>query len=170
MASDMNIHPQRQAMMESSGLASITTTPPLVLVDVQSLNNSRNLAKSKKQQTLQGAISKIRAHPGLKSLPTMAKSSKASIIEAVESVIQYQFKNTELLWEALHSRGVNHGESSRVVPEDGNLRLAIVGDAVLKTLSGRRLVCRWNEDQRYDSVIAGERIDQNTDSNPRAFQ
>jgi len=61
----------------------------------------------------------------------MASASKINTTEAVESLIQYKFTNTDLLWEALHTRGIDTGVADRIIHRDGNLRLAIVGDAVI---------------------------------------
>ncbi len=63
----------------------------------------------------------------------MAEKSKASTIEAVESLVQYRFTNSDLLWEALHTRGaLSSRVPGRIMHADGNLRLAILGDAVLQ--------------------------------------
>ena len=43
-------------------------------------------------------------------------------IEAVETLVQYKFHDSALLWEALHTQGPT---------PDGNKRLAIVDDSVL---------------------------------------
>ena len=57
----------------------------------------------------------------------MSDTRKAEAMEAVETIIQYHFKNKELLWEALQAAGASSSSTG-----DGNKRLAIVGDAVLK--------------------------------------
>lgn len=88
--------------------------------------------KVNKQHTLQGAVKKPLGHSKLNSVSNMANSSKESIIEAVESIIQYKFTNTDLLWEALHSRGMSKQIPGKAPHTDGNLRLAVLGDAVLQ--------------------------------------
>ena len=58
---------------------------------------------------------------------TMASiSAKIATIEAVESVIQYKFNHSALLWEALQCPG-----SPDAKHPNGNKRLAIIGDTVL---------------------------------------
>lgn len=53
----------------------------------------------------------------------MISHQKEATIEAVESLIQYKFKDSELVWEALHT----FTSSS-----DANKRLAVIGDSVLQ--------------------------------------
>lgn len=53
-------------------------------------------------------------------------SAKEAIIEAVETIIQYRFNHTALLWDALQCPG-----SPNAAHPNGNKRLAIIGDAVL---------------------------------------
>ena len=62
----------------------------------------------------------------------MASIHKTITIRAVESLIQYKFHNTDLLWEALHSRQIRIDSCGAAVPPDGNKRLAIIGDAVMQ--------------------------------------
>lgn len=51
-----------------------------------------------------------------------------AMVQAAESIIHYSFSDKELLWEALQAAGSN---MSFCYPE-GNKRLAMIGDAVLK--------------------------------------
>lgn len=51
---------------------------------------------------------------------------KVATIEAVESLIQYKFNHSALLWEALQCPG-----SPDAKHPNGNKRLAIIGDTVL---------------------------------------
>lgn len=62
----------------------------------------------------------------------MVTDKKTAAIEAVETLIQYKFKETELLWEALNTGPVaSLGQLAR--PDgDGNKRLAVIGDSVLQ--------------------------------------
>lgn len=62
----------------------------------------------------------------------MITDKKTAAIEAVETLIQYKFKETELLWEALNTGPVaSPGQLAR--PNgDGNKRLAVIGDSVLQ--------------------------------------
>ncbi|KAM0794753.1 ribonuclease III domain-containing protein [Usnea florida] len=53
-------------------------------------------------------------------------AAKEATIEAVESIIQYKFNHSALLWEALQCPG-----SPDAKHPNGNKRLAIIGDTVL---------------------------------------
>ena len=55
----------------------------------------------------------------------MIQGQNHARIEAVESLIQYKFKNTALLLEALYVNGPGNAK------HDGNKRLAVIGDSVL---------------------------------------
>ncbi|KAK3080992.1 hypothetical protein LTS18_011228 [Coniosporium uncinatum] len=53
--------------------------------------------------------------------------------QAIEAMLAYQFKNPDLLWEALQAAGscvTNIG--GRRLFNDGNKRLALVGDAAMR--------------------------------------
>ena len=52
--------------------------------------------------------------------------AKVATIEAVETIIQYKFNHSALLWEALQCPG-----SPDAKHPNGNKRLAIIGDTVL---------------------------------------
>ncbi len=60
----------------------------------------------------------------------MQSSQEAATIEAVESLIQYKFKDSALLWEALNTRPVI--TLGLPVPLEGSKRLAVIGDSVLQ--------------------------------------
>lgn len=60
----------------------------------------------------------------------MLSPQKAATIEAVESLIQYKFKDSALLWEALNIKPVI--TPGLPVPPEGNKRLAVIGDSVLQ--------------------------------------
>lgn len=63
---------------------------------------------------------------------TMARLSMEITVQNVQSTIRYRFKYPLLLWKAMQAAGSNILTiSSRPLPE-GNERLAIVSDAVLK--------------------------------------
>lgn len=62
----------------------------------------------------------------------MALTQREATIEAVESIIQYKFTNSSLLWEALHTNSQHPTIGGQPIPPDGNKRLAIVGDAVMQ--------------------------------------
>lgn len=62
----------------------------------------------------------------------MSLTPKHPTIEAVETIIQYRFNHTALLWEALQCTGIALDSEGQAVPPGGNKRLAIVGDAVLR--------------------------------------
>lgn len=59
----------------------------------------------------------------------MASQRDVKVAKA-EDIIHYVFGNAELLWEALQAAGSN---TMHTYPE-GNKRLAMIGDAVLKTV------------------------------------
>ena len=59
-------------------------------------------------------------------------SDKDTTIRAVETLIQYRFRNAALLWEALQVPGSGTVGAGKTKPADGNKRLAIVGDAALR--------------------------------------
>ncbi|KAL2040772.1 hypothetical protein N7G274_006230 [Stereocaulon virgatum] len=62
----------------------------------------------------------------------MTSDEKASAIRAVETLIQYKFHKTDLLWEALQTSKMSAlSTNARLLPE-GNRRLAIVGDAAMQ--------------------------------------
>jgi len=60
----------------------------------------------------------------------MMSHEKTATIEAVESLIQYKFKDSALLWEALNTKPVV--TPGLPVPPEGNKRLAVIGDSVLQ--------------------------------------
>lgn len=60
----------------------------------------------------------------------MLSHQKAATIEAAESLIQYKFKDSALLWEALNTGPVL--TPGLPVPPEGNKRLAVIGDTVLQ--------------------------------------
>lgn len=53
-------------------------------------------------------------------------SSKQQAITAVQNILQYIFEDQQLLWLALQAAG------SGIGPTDGNKKLAMIGDAVMK--------------------------------------
>ncbi|CAD6592085.1 MAG: hypothetical protein ASARMPRED_005972 [Alectoria sarmentosa] len=57
---------------------------------------------------------------------------KLDTIDAVESLIQYRFNHTALLWEALQCSGIIFDSEGQAVLPDGNKRLAIIGETVLR--------------------------------------
>lgn len=59
----------------------------------------------------------------------MSAIQKSNTLQAVETILNYHFINSELLWEALQAAGSLYpGEGLRA---EGNKRLALVGDEVL---------------------------------------
>lgn len=55
-----------------------------------------------------------------------------NMIHRVEDVIGYKFKDNDIVWEALQAAGSVVRQSGNRSFREGNKRLAIVGDAVLK--------------------------------------
>lgn len=55
-----------------------------------------------------------------------------SVQEAAESIIDYHFASPELLEEALQAAGASVSEKSVSGDREGNKRLALVGDTLLR--------------------------------------
>ena len=55
---------------------------------------------------------------------------KKRALQEVQEIIQYEFTDTALLWEALQAADLIVNSAGDPVPNDGNKRLALVGDAV----------------------------------------
>ena len=73
----------------------------------------------------------------------MATTQILNVTRGVERVIGHSFNDPLILWEALQAAGSSvRSAGSRRFP-DGNKRLAILGDTILKLV----LVSRW-----YDSA------------------
>ena len=62
----------------------------------------------------------------------MALSEKGIRIHAVETLVRHRFHTPALLWEALQGPTVLIDSAGKPVPPDGNKRLAIGGDAVIR--------------------------------------
>lgn len=86
----------------------------------------------------------------------MPLTPKHPTIEAVETIIQYSFNHTALLWEALQCSGIAFDSEGQTVPPGGNKRLAIIGDAVLRLALA--------EDWYKGSDTTGKRIQQKSSS------
>ena len=81
-------------------------------------------------------------HTFMTSMIKMDAAQKAFTLQAVETKIQYQFQNLELLWEALHAAGAiptydMHGHD--ILLEKGNKRLALVGGVIARSA----LTSKW---------------------------
>lgn len=63
----------------------------------------------------------------------MDSRANAKIARA-EAVIDYSFQDANIVWEALQAPGSGVVRSGTRSIRDGNKRLAIVGDAVLKLI------------------------------------
>ena len=62
----------------------------------------------------------------------LAATQVARSLEGVEAILEYKFKDSLLLWEALQTKGsVVKSIGVKPIPE-GNTRLAILGDSVLR--------------------------------------
>lgn len=61
----------------------------------------------------------------------MAATTMANKIQGVEDAIGYHFNDSQLLWEALSAPGCTRIPGTRHTL-DGNRRLAMLGDSILK--------------------------------------
>lgn len=68
----------------------------------------------------------------------MATAQMLNVTGEVENIIGYSFSDPLILWEALQAAGASRAAGSRHFP-DGNKRLAVLGDAILKLV----LVSDW---------------------------
>ncbi|KAL9630636.1 MAG: hypothetical protein Q9164_006320 [Protoblastenia rupestris] len=64
----------------------------------------------------------------------MAQASRNASISGVERIIEYTFSDGLILWEALHAPGANTYDIGNRNLSNGNKRLALLGDTVLKTV------------------------------------
>ena len=58
--------------------------------------------------------------------------SKAQVLHDVQLIIGYQCTNTDLLWAALQAHGTKFDSENKPQPLQGNKRLALAGDIVMK--------------------------------------
>ena len=95
----------------------------------------------------------------------MAEARKVEMIDGVQNIIAYTFRDASILWEALQAPGaVPYGTQGRNF-SNGNKRLALLGDAILKTV----LLERWyatsdtigenDHSESCDQHVADERRD-----------
>lgn len=61
----------------------------------------------------------------------MATNDMDTILQAVQNIIGYRFKEREILWEAMQAAGFNVRSAGDRTFADGNKRLAVIGDTVL---------------------------------------
>ncbi|KAL9100881.1 MAG: hypothetical protein Q9163_003792 [Psora crenata] len=61
-------------------------------------------------------------------------AKKREAIHGVEEIIRYTFQDGSILWEALHVPGAPCYDIANRNLSDGNKRLALLGDAILKTV------------------------------------
>ena len=71
----------------------------------------------------------------------MAMVDMSGMVRGVQSIIGYGFNDRLILWEALQAAGSGVSSAGTRRFPDGNKRLAIVGDTVLKLV----LVSEWYE-------------------------
>ena len=63
----------------------------------------------------------------------MSAPDKAFTLESVQkNILEYNFNDKQLLWEALQAAGTSSTAAGYVVHPDGNKRPALIGDAVLR--------------------------------------
>ena len=58
--------------------------------------------------------------------------NKATRLQNVQTLITYQFNDGDILWEALHVPGAFAFDAGSRNLSNGNKRLALLGDAILK--------------------------------------
>ena len=73
----------------------------------------------------------------------MASNQMSNMTRGVESIIGYSFTDPLILWEALQAAGSGVRSAGTRRFADGNKRLAVLGDTILKLV----LVEEW-----YDSL------------------
>lgn len=79
----------------------------------------------------------------------MATNQMPNITRAVEGIIGYRFSDRLILWEALQAAGSPVTSAGTRRFPDGNKRLAVLGDAVLKLV----LVAEWYDGADVRSMI-----------------
>lgn len=79
------------------------------------------------------------------TVSVMATNQMSSMTRGVETIIGYNFNDTMILWEALQAAGSTVRFVGTRRFDDGNKRLAVLGDTILKLV----LVTKW-----YDSADA----------------
>lgn len=62
----------------------------------------------------------------------MAANNMDTILQAVQNIIEYRFKEQLILWEAMQAAGSNVRSAGDRKFLDGNKRLAVIGDTVLQ--------------------------------------
>ena len=62
----------------------------------------------------------------------MAANNMDTILQAVQDIIGYRFKERLILWEAMQAAGSNVRYAGDREFMDGNKRLAVIGDTVLQ--------------------------------------
>ena len=63
----------------------------------------------------------------------MALKAMTTMVRGVESTIDYKFKDPLIAWEALQAaKPEAHLAGNRHIPPDGNKRLAVLGDSILR--------------------------------------
>ena len=73
------------------------------------------------------------------------------MVEAVQRIVGYKFKNHQLLWEAFQAPGLTDTAEFKSLP-DGNRRLALVGDAALKLALVREMYSKDVHRSPYISI------------------
>ena len=62
----------------------------------------------------------------------MAANNMDTILQAVQDIIGYRFRERLILWEAMQAAGSNVRVAGGRKFVDGNKRLAVIGDTVLQ--------------------------------------
>ncbi|MCJ1479872.1 hypothetical protein MMC06_000026 [Schaereria dolodes] len=83
----------------------------------------------------------------------------AGKIQGAETAIGYRFKDPQILWEALQAAGSSVRRAGEREIRDGNKRLALLGDTILKLV----LVEDWYNSQR--ARVDADQAIQNIGSN-----
>lgn len=82
----------------------------------------------------------------------MATNNMDTILQAVQDIIGYRFREREILWEAMQAAGSNVRSAGDRIFADGNKRLAVIGDTVLQLVFAVKWYNGGNIRGRVDSV------------------
>lgn len=74
-----------------------------------------------------------------------------TILQTVQDIIGYRFREQLILWEAMQAAGSNVRSAGDRVFVDGNKRLAVIGDTVLQLV----LAERWYSGGSVRGVVVG---------------
>ena len=81
----------------------------------------------------------------------MAANNMDTILQAVQNIIEYRFKEQLILWEAMQAAGSNVRSAGDRKFLDGNKRLAVIGDTVLQLV----LAEKWYSGGTVRGILDG---------------